>query len=86
MKAKYLDVRKFVRDFNKLRQQNQNTWIVFVGDIGNKKVAIKSYNSWVQRIRINGKVDGAGHGMNVTEWRTYITKALSDNQPPSNKS
>ena len=66
----------FIRDFNTERRAMKDKWVVFLGTCNGKEVAIKSYNTWVQVIVIDGVRDSGPSDCNVGELNAWLASVL----------
>lgn len=47
---------EFIDTLNHARKSNKDKWVFIVGYIGDTQFAYKAFNTWVQRLSINGIV------------------------------
>lgn len=72
----YTDKKQFVKEYNVLRLKNKGCWVYFNGIIEDKEVTIKTYNTSIQILRVNGCEGGGVWDLKVSEFKNKILQAL----------
>lgn len=72
----YTDKKQFIKEYNTLRLKNKGRWIYFNGIIEDKEVIIKSYNTSIETLRVNGYEGGGVWDLKVSEFKNKILQAL----------
>lgn len=66
----------FAKYINDLRKENKNKWYFFEGQVENKQVQIKGFNTSLQSFRINGIWFPNPQDISVKEFTNNILKAF----------
>jgi len=67
-----LNLRQFVHDVNLVRRQNKNKWWTWRGVVNGESVTIKAYNTWVQRMDVDGMASSGPHECCVEDFKKFI--------------
>jgi hypothetical protein len=62
----------FVTEINTLRRDNKNEWYFWNGKVCNSNVRLKGYNTWIQRIEVNGIKGGSPMEMKVKDFKNWL--------------
>ena len=63
----------FINIINKKRLDHKNDWYLFVGDVDNKRVIVKGYNTWLQRFTIDGVDHSNCMGESVKDFKETLS-------------
>lgn len=69
-------VESFVKAFNKMRLDNKNQWICFVGEIEGRYIEIKSFGTSIQILKVNGLKLHSTFDQKVGDWKYTIEQAI----------
>lgn len=75
-KSNYTSKDQFIKEYNALRLKYKGCWIYFNGIVSGKEVIIKSYNTSIQVLRVNGCEGGGTWDLKVSEFKNKIIQAL----------
>jgi len=67
-----LNLKQFVHDVNLVRRNNKNSWWTWRGVVNGESVTIKAYNTWVQRMDVDGMVSSGPHECSVGEFSKFV--------------
>lgn len=66
-----------IKIINQERKANKNKWTFYSGvSLSGKPFKIKFYNTWVQRLEIEGKIASSGMDISVKEFNEFLEKHL----------
>ena len=54
-----MNTQEFIKTINTLRLENKNKWYQWQGEVNGKQVALKGYNTWVQRLNVDNITYGS---------------------------
>ena len=74
----FKDVETTLKQINKLRKANKNKWVFIQVKKENKILLIKSFNTSIQQLIIEGVNYGGVWDLKVREYTEKIKKALHD--------
>ena len=67
---------EFANLYNKHRLANKEKWCTFSGIVNGKLVEVKSFNTSIQILRVNGLQSGSLWDLKVKEFKGAIEKAI----------
>lgn len=67
---------EFISLINKRRINNKNSWYLFVGEVDNKRIIIKAYNTWLQRFTVDGVDHSNTMENSVSKFKLHLEGAL----------
>ncbi len=67
---------ELLQRFNKERKANKGKWIFFHDTLNDQPVAIKSYNTWIQVVKYQGRQAGGPMDCTVKAMTEFLTKFL----------
>jgi hypothetical protein len=71
------DIENLLKEWNKARRAHgKNDWLFFLGRIHGETVEIKSFGTWIQRVRFMGYEDSSTVDQNVGEALQWLDLAL----------
>jgi ASC-1-like (ASCH) protein len=76
METTYADKEDFLKAFNKQRRQSKDRWITWTGEVNEVPVQIKSYNTWVQVLRIPPFQASGPMDCSVKALNEFLTRSL----------
>jgi len=65
-------MKNLLKSFNAKRRANKNKWIEFAHTLDGRVVQIKSYNTWIQIIQVNGMRGGSPMELSVKKMNEFI--------------
>ena len=68
---------EFIKFVNKKRLDNKGKWFFIVATVDGKHVAVKGFNTWLQRCTIDGVEHGNCGDQTATEFKEYLNKTFS---------
>lgn len=67
-----MNTQEFVKTINTLRLENKNKWYQWQGEVNGKQVALKGYNTWVQRLNVDNITYGSSMDIGVKEFKEFL--------------
>ena len=67
-----LTTTQFVHDANLVRRDNKDKWWAWRGYVNGQCVTIKAYNTWVQRMEVDGMVSSGPQDTCVSDFKSFI--------------
>lgn len=71
-----MNIKEFTTRANKARLANKNAWVYLNEIVNGKEIQYKAFGNWVQSIEAGKFKDGSSMGLNVSEFKEYITDTL----------
>jgi len=72
-----MNTKEFLKLANSERLNNKNEWIYLSENVNGFNIEYKSFNTWVQVIKVGEFKDGSGADLNVSEFKQYIKDILN---------
>jgi len=72
------DPATFLQEYNKARLANKGKWIYFSGEFSGVPLQIKSFNTYIQILKVNDISHNTGMDLKVRGWKYQIGQALSE--------
>jgi hypothetical protein len=74
-----MTLQEFIKQHDQQRLANKNKWVTLSAVISGHRVAIKSYNRWIQILQVEGPgtnfKDGGSMDCSVKAYREYLAQA-----------
>ena len=67
-----MNTQEFIKTINALRLENKVKWYQWQGEVNGKQVALKGYNTWVQRLNVGGISHSSGMDISVKEFKEFL--------------
>ena len=67
-----MTLEQFVTEVNKTRRANKDKWWVWCGVVNGEEVSIKAYNTWVQRMDVDGMASSGPMDCTVKDFNKFI--------------
>ena len=71
-----MNTKDFLKIANAQRLANKNNWVYLKEIVNGKELNYKAFGNWVQFIQVGRFKDGSNMGLNVSEFKQYITDTL----------
>ena len=72
------EISNLVKLFNKERKANKNDWVFFNYTIQGEVVSVKSYNTWIQVLKIGDRIKDSGPmDCKVKDMEIYLKDILN---------
>ena len=71
-----MTIQEFVKTINILRLENKGRWYQWQGEVNGKQVALKSYNTWVQRLKVGDITHSGNMDVSVKEFKEFLSACV----------
>ena len=71
-----MNIKEFTTLANKERLANKNAWVYLNEIVNGKEIEYKAVGNWIQFIKAGNFKDASNMGLNVSEFKNYITDTL----------
>ena len=67
---------ELIAKINQLRKTNKNVWLNTRIDYNGLSIGIKSYNTWVQILEVNGYKHSSNMDISVKQFNEFLNESL----------
>ena len=67
-----MGAKEFIKTVNATRLENKGKWYQLQGEVNGKLISIKGYDTWVQRLSVDGVYYANVMGMSVKEFKEFL--------------
>ena len=72
-----MNTQEFVKTVNNIRLGNKGVWYQWKGEVNGKQVALKAYDTWVQRLNVDDVAHSSSMDNNVKEFKAFLQTCVS---------
>lgn len=67
-----MNTQEFIKTVNALRLEKKGKWYQWQGEVNGKQVALKGYDTWVQRLSVGSVWHGGNMDISVKEFKEFL--------------
>ena len=71
-----MNTQEFIKTVNALRLESKGSWYQWCGEVNNHNVSLKGYDTWVQRLNVDGVTHGGNMEVSVKEFKEFLSVSV----------
>ena len=71
-----MTTQEFIKTINALRLENKGSWYQWCVEVNNRKVSLKGYVTWVQRLTVDDTIHSGNMEVSVKEFKEFLSACV----------
>ena len=72
-----MNTQEFIKTVNALRLANKGSWYQWCGEVNNRNVSLKGYDTWVQRLKVDDVIHSGNMEVSVKEFKEFLSVCVN---------